>query len=113
MDGPKFRLSHTKMDAFLPLHNGQPTRVLTLLIVALAILAIAAVFIAPGVTLQPTAMRAWRAAQNLLGSFRWLASIATSCLAAKAIFCAPGDTALEFPPLLSPPRVELTCVWLC
>ena len=78
-----------------------------------AIVAILAVFIAPAFSVQPTAMRASRAAQQILMAFALFASAVLTWLLATTLPSEladfPDDRICNFPLHI----IDLTCVRLC
>ena len=94
-------------------NNARKTGLLTLLIALVVLSAVVAIAVLPGLNLQPTALRAARAAQGVLVGFSLLASVANgfSEVAAPSLgflYLAGGLSRFPHPPLC-----ELTCARLC
>jgi hypothetical protein len=93
-------------------HNTSKMRMRTLLITILVLSVVIAVAILPGVDLQPTALRASRAAQGIFVGFALLASMAAGIdVTAPALAFLPPSGKPSFLP--HPPLFALTCARLC
>jgi hypothetical protein len=93
--------------------NARKTRMRTLLIAILVLSAVVAIAVLPGVDLQPTALRASRAAQGIFVGFSLLASVATGFCETAAPSVGFLRLAGESSRLPHPPLFELTCARLC
>jgi hypothetical protein len=85
----------------------------TLLSTILVLSAVIAIAVLPGVGLQPTALRASRAAQGMFVGLSLLASVATGVSNAATPSVGFLHPAGESSLLSHPPLFELTCARLC
>jgi len=86
---------------------------LTLLIAVFVLSTVFAIFMLPGVDLQPSALRAFRAAQGMFVAFFLLISLASGCFRITASELVRLIFAGESSRLLHQPLFDRTCVRLC
>ncbi len=78
-----------------------------------AIVAVLTIFIAPAFSVQPTALRASRAAQQLLLAFAFMALVLTNCLRLGLSVQRPCHVAAESVVFSEPRLIDLICARLC
>jgi hypothetical protein len=95
------------------LRCGYKAGLLTLLVAVLVLSTVFAIFVLPGVDLQPSALRAFRAAQEVFVAFFLLVSLATGCLLVTVSESLTPVFAGESCRLMYQPLFDRICVRLC
>jgi hypothetical protein len=88
------------------------TRQVYILIACLILFSVVAVFVSPGVNLEPTAMRAVQAATLAMAALAAAATLLTSMLLASKQFTA-SDGALHSRIIAPPDLIAVICTRLC
>ncbi len=80
---------------------------------AAVLLTVLAIFIMPAVNLQPTAMRAYRAAQELIMGFAFLAMLVVSIPSLTVVHLAAECAEIDNSRIPHLRVIDLTCTRLC
>jgi hypothetical protein len=102
------------MNQSLHCHNRKRERLLKRVGAVVALIAVLAIFVVPGVNMQPTALRASRAAQNLLVACTLLVLVTAAQFSDSSFSRGQNRYFASQSRRLSPPSIiALVCARLC